>query len=103
MIKIRLLKTGSPSVKFEVRQAKLGASRACEIRAKNEVLVAKTTYVKSQNVWKVYWRRQDLKWHPYPPVPQVRSLAEFLALVEEGENACFFGLPKLRYQHVTEA
>ncbi|MDY0134942.1 MAG: DUF3024 domain-containing protein [Atribacterota bacterium] len=56
-----------------------------------EIPVAKTTYVKSQKVWKVYWMRQDLKWHRYPPVPQVRHLEEFLRLVKEDENACFFG------------
>ena len=58
---------------------------------KTEISVAKTTYVKSQKVWKVYWMRQDLKWHSYPPAPQVRYLEEFLALVKEDANACFFG------------
>src|SRR2546423_9907246 len=36
--------------------------------------VAKATYVKSQNVWKVFWLKRDLKWHRYDPTPQVRSL-----------------------------
>jgi hypothetical protein len=58
---------------------------------KTEIAVAKTTYVKSQKVWKVYWMRQDLKWHSYPPAPQVRHFEEFLALVKEDANACFFG------------
>jgi hypothetical protein len=25
---------------------------------------AKATYVKMGNYWKVYWLRQDMKWHP---------------------------------------
>lgn len=58
---------------------------------KTEISVAKTTYVKSQKVWKVYWMRQDLKWHSYPPAPQVLHLEEFLTLIKEDENACFFG------------
>ena len=58
---------------------------------KTEISVAKTTYVKSQKIWKVYWMRQDLKWHSYPPAPQVRHLEDFLALVKEDVNACFFG------------
>lgn len=58
---------------------------------KTEISVAKSTYVKSQKIWKVYWMRQDLKWHRYPPVPQVKHLEEFLKLVKEDANACFFG------------
>ncbi len=34
---------------------------------------AKTTYVKSKDVWKVYWLRGNLKWHLYEP-PTVRHL-----------------------------
>ena len=58
---------------------------------KTETPVAKTTYVKFQKVWKVYWMRQDLKWHSYPSTPQVRHFEEFLTLVTEDANACFFG------------
>ncbi|MGH8716972.1 MAG: DUF3024 domain-containing protein [Burkholderiales bacterium] len=29
--------------------------------------VAKATYVKAQDVWKVFWQRADLKWHRYDP------------------------------------
>ncbi|MGA7948637.1 MAG: DUF3024 domain-containing protein [Thiobacillaceae bacterium] len=53
--------------------------------------VAKATYVKTQNVWKVYWMRADLKWHGYPPAPEVDTLDGFLALVAEDKHACFFG------------
>lgn len=58
---------------------------------KTEIAVAKATYVKSQNIWKVYWMRSDLKWHSYPPTPQVRRLEEFLSLVQEDTHGCFFG------------
>jgi len=53
--------------------------------------VAKTTYVRSQNVWKVYWQRADLKWHLYEPVPEVKDIESFLQIVEEDAYACFFG------------
>ena len=52
---------------------------------------AKTTYVKAQKVWKVYWQRQDLKWHSYAPMPEVKYFEEFLAIVSEDANGCFFG------------
>lgn len=58
---------------------------------KMEHQVAKATYVRTQRVWKVFWQRADLKWHGYSPVPQVKSLEEFLALVEKDEHYCFFG------------
>jgi GTP-binding protein EngB required for normal cell division len=54
-------------------------------------MAAKTTWVKRQQIWKVYWQRADLKWHIYEPVPQVDTLEEFITLVEEDEFACFWG------------
>ena len=53
--------------------------------------VAKATYVKTQELWRVFWMRADLKWHAYPPAPQVGSIEKFLALVAEDKHACFFG------------
>jgi len=53
--------------------------------------IAKARYVKSRDVWKIYWMRADCKWHSYPPVPEVKTFEEFLFLVEEDANACFFG------------
>lgn len=58
---------------------------------KIEIPVAKATYVKKDQIWKIYWQRQDLKWHSYTPVPQVRYFEEFLSIVGEDANACFFG------------
>jgi hypothetical protein len=58
---------------------------------KKEEAIAKATYVKVQNCWKVYWQRADLKWHSYPPRPQVKSVQEFLALVEQDQHSCFWG------------
>ena len=60
----------------------------------NEIIeepVAKTTYVKTQKAWKVFWQRADLKWHRYDPAPAVSSLEEFLEIVDRDEYACFFG------------
>ena len=56
-----------------------------------EEAVAKARYVKSRDTWLVYWQRADLKWHKYGPVPEVTTIDAFLALVDEDENACFFG------------
>jgi hypothetical protein len=56
-----------------------------------ESSIAKTRYIKSRKVWKVFWKRADLKWHRYPPLPEVKSLETFLKLVDEDAHYCFWG------------
>jgi len=56
-----------------------------------EESIAKARYVKSRDVWQVFWKRADLKWHRYLPRPEVKSLAGFLKLVNEDANGCFWG------------
>ena len=58
---------------------------------KRETPFAKATYVRSQNHWKVFWKRRDLKWHGYEPHLTVNSLARFLEIVHKDEYCCFFG------------
>jgi hypothetical protein len=53
--------------------------------------IAKTTFVKAKDYWKVYWMRQDLKWHSYTPKPTVKKLSEFIELVIEDKHHCFWG------------
>jgi hypothetical protein len=56
-----------------------------------EEMIAKTTFVRNAKIWKVYWQRADLKWHSYQPAAEVRSLDDFLAVVEEDQHFCFRG------------
>jgi hypothetical protein len=58
---------------------------------KMEQPVAKATYVRTNGTWKVFWMRADLKWHRYDPTPQVGSIEQFLAAVDEDKYSCFFG------------
>lgn len=53
--------------------------------------IAKATYVRRHDAWKVYWMRADLKWHGYEPDPIVGSVKQFLAVVENDEHGCFWG------------
>lgn len=53
--------------------------------------VAKTTFVKTKNKWKVYWMRGDLKWYAYPPKALVNTINHFFNLVDKDSHACFFG------------
>ncbi len=59
--------------------------------AKHEGAVAKATYVRTRNRWRVFWQRRDLRWHRYDPRPEVASIEDFVALVHEDAHACFFG------------
>lgn len=53
--------------------------------------IAKATYVRTQNLWKVFWKRADLKWHGYEPASMVKTIDEFLAVVDADPYGCFFG------------
>jgi hypothetical protein len=56
-----------------------------------ESSIAKARYVKSRNVWKVFWKRADGKWHGYAPRSETKTLEEFLELVDQDANGCFWG------------
>jgi hypothetical protein len=63
-------------------------------KIENEIMeekIAKATYIKNKKEWKIYWQRQDLKWHGYEPVSAVKSIEEFLKVIENDEYACFYG------------
>ena len=53
--------------------------------------VAKATYIRTRALWKVYWKRADLKWHSYAPTPAVGTVEKFLELVDADPHACFWG------------
>jgi Protein of unknown function (DUF3024) len=56
-----------------------------------ETPMAKTTFVQTQNVWKIYWMWADLKWHSYLPKPQAKSIKTFFKVVSEDTFGCFSG------------
>ncbi len=63
----------------------------CDPKTSIEIPVAKTTYIKSKKIWKVFWQRADLKWHNYRPALIVKSVEEFLQIIDEDPHHCFFG------------
>lgn len=58
---------------------------------KAEHAVAKATYVKTTDCWKVYWMRGNLKWNPYGPKSTVQTLREFTEVVNKDSHGCFWG------------
>jgi len=53
--------------------------------------VAKTTYVKSQAIWKIFWMRSNGKWVVYDPCPSVKVIDDWVNLVDEDQHGCFWG------------
>jgi gamma-glutamylcysteine synthetase len=50
---------------------------------------AKATFVKSKNVWKIFWKRADNKWHSYKPKSTVKELKDIIIEVEKNKYGCF--------------
>ena len=71
---------------MEVRQAWRGPPGE-----KIELPIAKATYVRTHDHWRVYWQRADLKWHRYDPSDTVKDIQQFVDVVERDEFNAFFG------------
>jgi len=52
---------------------------------------AKLKFIRSRNIWKLFWHRSDMKWHAYDPLKSSRDLAELIAEIDTDPNGCFFG------------
>ena len=55
--------------------------------------VAKFNFIRSRKEWKLYWMRQDLKWHAYDPEIRgmTHALEQLARLVDEDQYGAFFG------------
>jgi hypothetical protein len=56
-----------------------------------ETPVAKATYIKSKKIWKLYWKRSDLRWHSYRQFPESKSLEEIIEVIDRDSDGCFWG------------
>ena len=70
---------------FEIRPQLSNSAKEMELP------FAKAIFVKKAKHWKIFCQRQDLKWHSDKPAPSVQFIEEFIAIVSEDVNACFFG------------
>ena len=60
-------------------------------REKSKSGVARFKYVRSRKEWKLYWMRQDLKWHLYDPDEMPTDLESLVKVVDEDQLGAFFG------------
>jgi hypothetical protein len=77
---------GQSVVIFEIRPVWRGKPGL-----KQEGPVAKATYVRTNDRWRIFWMRADLKWHRYEPASEVKTVEDFLAVVDKDTHACFWG------------
>ena len=56
-----------------------------------EESIAKVQYVRSQDFWRIFWKRAGGKWQGYEPCLKAKSLAEALRVIDEDAFHCFFG------------
>jgi hypothetical protein len=52
---------------------------------------AKFRYVKTTELWNIYWMRQSGKWHAYAPADAACNLDEALHIIDSDSYGCFFG------------
>ncbi|KYC49850.1 MAG: hypothetical protein AMQ22_01565 [Candidatus Methanofastidiosum methylothiophilum] len=53
--------------------------------------IAKAKYVRTEDRWQILWQRADMKWHLYEPKIGVKTLNEFIKVIEKDEFGCFWG------------
>ncbi len=60
-------------------------------KATQRTPVARIKFVRTRELWLLYWMRHDLKWHEYEPDPIHGTLESALKTVEADAYCCFFG------------
>ena len=60
-------------------------------KKKITIPIAKSRFIKSRSIWRVYWKRATGKWDLYKPQQEVKDLSEFLKIVDEDKYGCFWG------------
>jgi hypothetical protein len=55
--------------------------------------VARAKYVKSRDIWKIYWKRANGNWEPYRPGGdfEVDDVTEFFSILDEDKYGAFWG------------
>lgn len=53
--------------------------------------IARFRFSRSRGEWRLYWMRQDLRWHRYDPDEMPPDLDSRVAVVEADEFGAFFG------------
>jgi hypothetical protein len=52
---------------------------------------AKIKYVRTSNVWKLFWQRANGKWVSYKPYSYSKDLKSLIEEIDADQYGCFFG------------
>ncbi len=58
---------------------------------KIEMPFAKLKYIKSKNLWKLYWQRANGSWLQYENPGESRDLSTLVKAINDDQYGCFFG------------
>ncbi len=53
--------------------------------------IARLRYVRTDNLWELYWMPSNLKWKSYDPLPVSQDLTELVHEIDRDPVCCFFG------------
>ena len=53
--------------------------------------ISKLTYVRTENIWKLYWKRASGKWVLYEPKESSKDLKTLVEEIDKDSYGCFFG------------
>jgi len=53
--------------------------------------IARFRFSRARREWRLYWMRQDLRWHLYDPDEMPADLDSLVAVVEADKHGAFFG------------
>ena len=53
--------------------------------------MAKIKYVRTSNMWQLFWQRANGKWFSYEPFPHSKNLKSIMEEIEADQYGCFFG------------
>ncbi len=76
--------TNNSLILFEIRPNFIDKSKIMNIE------FAKARYYKSQEIWKLFWKRANGNWELYQK-PEVSNIDDFFEIVKEDKYGCFFG------------
>ncbi|WP_139959487.1 DUF3024 domain-containing protein [Flavicella sediminum] len=60
-------------------------------KIKENFPIARTKYVKSKKIWRIYWLTGNQKWIQYKPNAEVKSILEFIEVLKKDKTGCFWG------------
>jgi len=52
---------------------------------------AKLRYIRSQDIWKLYWKRASGKWEYYQPKGEAKNLKTLADVIDQDQYGAFFG------------